>query len=1341
MKKIVLVIACLIWSILSKAQVAPVCFNSLLSSTTLSVGSSPQSIVKGDFNSDGKLDLIVANYASNNFSLLLGTSSGTYNPAINFNGFVSHPEGVITKDFNNDSKLDLAFAGMYGLYTCFGTGTGSFVAGSGYSGGSGGASLISGDFNNDGNFDIASTNLNTNNISVCLGSNSGTFSPAVSYSVGIEPYSIIANDFNNDTFIDLATANFGSNNISILFGNGNGTFNFPVNYNAGVKPRSIIASDFSGDGNLDIAVANFGSDSISVFLGNSLGAFNFNANYESVGQPISISAADYNADGNIDIASTGYDGFVSVLMGLGTGNFGLFTKYSSGNLCTSLLSSDLNNDNKIDIAVTNNNGNTVSILLGNGLGAFASTVNYSSGVVNSNILINDFNKDGYNDVAALNTLNKVSILFGSSTGTLSTPVSYSLIASPLDIDSADFNNDGNIDLVITYNTSGFSDKFSVLLGSSSGTFSPPINAGGPYNPVYGKITTSDFNNDGYKDLAIVDIYHNNISLCLGANNGTFSLVANVAISTAPNSISSGDLNNDGKIDIVTTKTSTNIVTVNLCTSISSGIPSYATPVNYSVSVNPSDLLIKDFNLDGLLDIVTINGTSNNISILMGIGMGQFSSAINIAIGGYPQSIASKDLNNDGFLDLVIGASVQNSNLIVLLGTGTGSFTSSGNFGSGLGTPNGVSLGDMNNDGKSDIVSSVNGSIGINLNGNASILLACPSAICVGNNAIITASGAISYTWSTGVNTNSIIVTPNITTTYSVSGPSQIVSCNNIAIKTISVSTSSSPTITVNSGTICSGNSFTINPSGAISYTYSSGTNIVSPNTSLNYSVTGTDLYGCISTTPVISSVTVNAFPLPNVIAAATSSLICIGQTSTLTVSGATSYTWNTGSNVATIAITPTTNLTYSVNGTDANGCIGSALTSITVNSLPTLTITSTNSVCINSSDTINALGASTYTWNTGSTTASINITPTITTTYTVTGTDFNTCSNSQTVTITVDNTCADVWPGDANSDGIADNLDVLELGLHYTQTGAPRATTSNLWQSYYSANWSGTITNGKNLNHSNCNGDGIINDDDTLAIFNNYSLTHAFKPEQSTTNPVLTIVSDQSAVAKGTWGSASINLGNISTPLSNINGIAFTVNYDNTLLETDSVWLEYPTSFINASNQNLKFRKRNFTNGKLFTATTHTINGNVNGYGKIATLHYKIKSTLATDNALNLSISQANQSNASGAISPLTSGSATLMAIGASVGINELTDGNYLTISPNPANESLTLAFSKGEGIELNSMVTIEISNAFGQVVFSSTLKNNKEVFNIAHLSNGVYFVKVMSINKQIGFKKIVVQR
>lgn len=349
----------------------------------------------------------------------------------------------------------------------------------------------------------------------------------------------------------------------------------------------------------------------------------------------------------------------------------------------------------------------------------------------------------------------------------------------------------------------------------------------------------------------------------------------------------------------------------------------------------------------------------------------------------------------------------------------------------------------------------------------------------------------------------------------------------------------------------------------------------------------------------------------------------------------------------------------------------------------------------------------------------MSIIPIVNSTYTVTGKNLNNCIATETVAVTVDNTCQDVWPGDANSDGIANNIDVLELGLHYLQTGTPRASTSNLWQSYFATNWVGTITNGKNVNHSNCNGDGIINDDDTLAIFDNYGLTHAFKPTaQPVTNPQLTIVPDQVMVAKGTWGTFSIYAGDATTSITNVNGVAFTATYDNTLIETDSVWIDYPTSFINASNQNLKFRKRVFVNGKLYTATTHTINGN----GKIATLHYKIKSTLTTDNVLSLSLTRAYQSNASGTVTPLTIGSATLMAIGASVGIDEIINGTNISIYPNPAKDLLTIGISTPLDV---SDAKLEITNALGQVILTSSLKQTTTQMNIQQLSSGVYFVEV----------------
>jgi hypothetical protein len=459
--------------------------------------------------------------------------------------------------------------------------------------------------------------------------------------------------------------------------------------------------------------------------------------------------------------------------------------------------------------------------------------------------------------------------------------------------------------------------------------------------------------------------------------------------------------------------------------------------------------------------------------------------------------------------------------------------------------------------------------------------------------------------------------------------------------------------------------------------------------------------------------------------------ICSGDSYTIVPLGATTYTYSGGTSV----VSPTTTTSYSISGTDANGCVSlvNAISNVTVNPLPTLIVTGTNTVCLGTSSGIIANGATTYTWNTGQTTSSISVNPTSTTIYSVTGTGMNGCINSETVSLAVDSACANVWPGDANSDGIANNLDVLELGLHYTQTGLPRATASNNWQSYFANNWTGTITNGKNLNHSDCNGDGTINDDDTLAIYNNYGLTHTFKPTQTNlVNPQLSIVPDQPMVVKGMWGTASIYLGDATSPINNINGIAYTIDFDNTLLEPNSIWIEYQNSFMDAG-QNLHFRKLDFANGKIFTATTHTASNNVSGFGKIATLHYQIKSSLATDQVLNIGLSQANQSNASGVISPLTSGTGTLMAIGASVGIKENSFSGNVLISPNPTNGLLNINFNT-----IPHNTKIEVYNSIGALVLTETMSNKNNTINVSELSSGIYYMKVLEENNVVAVKKVV---
>lgn len=145
------------------------------------------------------------------------------------------------------------------------------------------------------------------------------------------------------------------------------------------------------------------------------------------------------------------------------------------------------------------------------------------------------------------------------------------------------------------------------------------------------------------------------------------------------------------------------------------------------------------------------------------------------------------------------------------------------------------------------------------------------------------------------------------------------------ITTVTVIATPPPTISVNSGAICTGQSFTLSPSGADTYTISGGNSIVSPTTDATYSITGTDANGCVSSSAAIASVTVNA--LPNVSAVTNNTLICVGETATLTASGANTYTWSSSANTNSIAVSPTVTTSYTVTGTDMNGCENSSTVS------------------------------------------------------------------------------------------------------------------------------------------------------------------------------------------------------------------------------------------------------------------------------------------------------------------------------------------------------------------------------------------------------------------------------
>lgn len=268
------------------------------------------------------------------------------------------------------------------------------------------------------------------------------------------------------------------------------------------------------------------------------------------------------------------------------------------------------------------------------------------------------------------------------------------------------------------------------------------------------------------------------------------------------------------------------------------------------------------------------------------------------------------------------------------------------------------------------------------------------SICAGKSFTMSPSGATSYTFQGG----SAVVTPTATSSYTVIG-SNASGCVSQTFATSNVSVVANPTISVNSGTMCLGGSFTMTPSGASTYTFQGGSAVVSPTATTSYSVVGTSAAGCISNT-VTSGVTVYNLPVVNAITSL--SLICSGQNVNITAIGALTYTWNTGATTQVIAVSPTVTTTYTVTGTDGNGCKKSATETVTVNPLPSVSaVSAPTAICVGQSGTLTASGASTYSWSTGAMAPAILVTPTVTTTYTVYGTDSYGCSNSNTLTTVV----------------------------------------------------------------------------------------------------------------------------------------------------------------------------------------------------------------------------------------------------------------------------------------------------------------------------------------------------
>src|SRR5713226_3490771 len=350
-------------------------------------GTTPYTVAVGDFNGDGKVDMAVPNFGSNNISILLGTGGGVFGAATNF-AVGTGPQYAATADFNGDGKLDLVTA-----------------------------------------------NWTSNNISVLLGNGDGTFQTAVNYAAGTNPRDVVVADVNVDGKLDLIVTNNGApggapGGVSVFLGNGDGTFQNQVTYTVGNSPRAVVVADFNKDGKLDLAVTNTNDNTVSILLGNGNGTFQTQVTYPTGNAPWFLAAGDFNADGNLDLAiPNNGDNNVTILLGNGNGTFQTpGPTYAAGAGAHTIGVHDFNGDGILDLVVANNGSNNVSLLLGNGNGSFQAPTNFTVGNGPKGMFMGDLSGDGRADIATANVgASNVSVLLNTTasfpTMTLTGPAS------------------------------------------------------------------------------------------------------------------------------------------------------------------------------------------------------------------------------------------------------------------------------------------------------------------------------------------------------------------------------------------------------------------------------------------------------------------------------------------------------------------------------------------------------------------------------------------------------------------------------------------------------------------------------------------------------------------------------------------------------------------------------------------------------------------------------------------------------------------------------------------------------------------------------------------------------
>jgi Secretion system C-terminal sorting domain len=698
-----------------------------------------------------------------------------------------------------------------------------------------------------------------------------------------------------------------------------------------------------------------------------------------------------------------------------------------------------------------------------------------------------------------------------------------------------------------------------------------------------------------------------------------------------------------------------------------------------------------------------------------------------------------------------------------------------------------------------VTSAINASnITINALPIVSIASTNGNSICAGGSTILTASGASTYLWITGAISPAITVTSSVgTSTYAVVGKSAQ-GCAKSANYTLT--TNALPVVTSSPNvSICLGDFKTLTASGAASYLWSNGvtttSTIVAPTATTTFTVTGKSVQGCSNTATTI--VTVNP-AMSLVVNSSNGNSICFGTSTVLSASGASSYVWSNGATTSSITVSPFIGTsTYTVTGTNVQGCTKTATYAVTASTKPTILITSTNGnkICAGTSTTLTASNTANFIWNTGATTAAINVTPVVgTQVYTVTGGTAG-CSNTASYIVdVVPLPITNIISSNGNSicEGVQTTLTANAGAASYSwntgETTAAITIKPNVGTTVYtvtgtnaegcvnSLSYSVTVNPLPTIIIAGSNGNSICAGTSTILSAtgaSSYVWSNGAAASSITVSPAVGTnnFSVTGTSAQGCSSSANYALSVNSLPAVSINssnGSNICIGGTTLLTATGAANYTWSTGAITPTITVLAAAPAG--------TTAYTVKGtDVNGCN--ATVVYALAVnplptiTIASNNGTSICRSTPTILSATGAtsytwstgeiassisVAPVTSTTYTVTGKDAqscygtaSILLNVLACRQAMTISnaeiegskndininiyPNPVSDMLQINLTS-----ISKNERVEMYNAFGMLVLSKRLININNNINVSKLNNGIYHLQILENNKIIFTENII---